>query len=66
MNPKILRDYHDELTKSLEGIKPENIVNYDESGFRDDPGRSSAIFSRTDKDHIKIIEHSKAGFFSIF
>jgi hypothetical protein len=40
------RKYHDfskedldELAITLEGVPPQNIINYDETCFTDDPGR---------------------------
>lgn len=42
----MLTNYHNELTKTLEGLKPENIFNYDESNLSDDPGKKKLIFKR--------------------
>lgn len=39
VNEKTLEDYIAHLEKSLEGIPPENIYNYDETNLRDDPGK---------------------------
>ena len=41
---KAIDDYFDELEKSLEGLPPEAIFNYDESNLSDDPGKKKLIF----------------------
>ena len=35
----VINNYFDELSISLAGIPPENILNYDETGLTDDPGK---------------------------
>lgn len=37
ITPNIINGYFDELTKELEGVPVENIVNYDETNLTDDP-----------------------------
>ena len=32
-NARVIQEYHDHLTKTLEGVPPENILNYDETNF---------------------------------
>ena len=41
-----LDDYFDELATSLDGLPPENIVNYDESSLTNDPRKAKCIFRR--------------------
>lgn len=36
---EVLRKFYDELTVTMEGVDPRNVVNYDESAFVDDPRR---------------------------
>lgn len=51
--------YFDNLEKTLEGIPPQNIANYDETNFTDDPGSKKAIFRRGIKYPENIMAHSK-------
>ena len=51
--------YFRNLEESLEGVHPANIVNYDETGFSDDPGRSKAISRRGARTAERVIDHSK-------
>jgi hypothetical protein len=39
VSPEIIISYFDELAITLEGVPPQNIINYDETCFTDDPGR---------------------------
>lgn len=41
--------YFDNLKKSLEGVDPELILNYDETNLSDNPGTTKCIFSRGTK-----------------
>lgn len=38
VSPAIIRSYMQHLSKSVEGVKPEHIFNYDETNVQDDPG----------------------------
>lgn len=60
VSPAILNSYFDELAVSLEGIPPENIVNYDETCFTDDPGRKKVVVRRTNKHAERVMDHSKS------
>ncbi|KAK9686715.1 CENP-B N-terminal DNA-binding domain [Popillia japonica] len=46
VSPAILNSYFDELTTTLEGVPPDNILNYDETSFVDDPGRKRVVVRR--------------------
>jgi hypothetical protein len=37
------------FAKSVEGIPPENIVNFDETNFSDDPGSKKCLFKKRTK-----------------
>lgn len=41
-----LEQYFNELEKTLEGVNPELIINYDETNMTDDPGRKKVIVRR--------------------
>ena len=52
--------YFQRLQESLDGVPASNIVNYDETGFADDPGRCRAIFRRGARSAENVIDHSKS------
>ncbi|XP_062556481.1 uncharacterized protein LOC134221293 [Armigeres subalbatus] len=41
-----IRTYMDHLRRTIEGIPPQNIFNYDETNLADDPGKKLAICKR--------------------
>lgn len=46
VNSETISAYFHELKKTLDGVSPENIINYDETNLTDDPGRRKMIFKR--------------------
>lgn len=56
---KIVNDYFDNLDKELLNIPPENIINYDETNFMDDPGRTKVLVRRTSKHADNIMDSTK-------
>jgi len=66
INEEDISQYIDRLEETLNGIPPENIVNYDESGLADDTGRRSFIFSRGVKYPEKVQNTSKTSFSVMF
>ena len=48
------------ISKSLAGVFPENIINYDETNLSDDPGRRRLIFKRGARCPERIINGTKA------
>lgn len=44
-----INEYFSELKKSIDGIPAENIVNYDETNFSDDPGKPKVVCKRGSK-----------------
>ncbi|KAJ8943860.1 hypothetical protein NQ314_009630 [Rhamnusium bicolor] len=52
--------FFEELTKTLEGVKPEAIFNYDESNLSDDPGKKKLIFHRGVKYPYNVINFTKS------
>ncbi|XP_055838495.1 uncharacterized protein LOC129906661 [Episyrphus balteatus] len=61
-----MSSYFNNLENSLEGIPPENISNYDETNFTDDPGSKKAIFSRGVKYPEQVMAHSKSSISLMF
>ena len=51
--------YFDNLQESLNGVPPENIVNYDETNLTDDPGRKHSIFRRGIKYPDRVMNSTK-------
>lgn len=39
----MLRDYVDNLTKTMENVPPENVYNFDETNLTDDPGSKKCV-----------------------
>ena len=60
VSQEVILEYFRNLETSLTGVPPQNIVNYDETGFVADPGRRRAIFRRGARKTDKVIDHSKA------
>ena len=56
----VIDAYFDELEKSLEGLPPKAIFNYDESNLSDDPGKKKMIFRRGVKYPDLVINHTKS------
>lgn len=56
----MLGAFHDELSRSLEGIRPDAIFNYDESNLSDDPGKKLMIFKRGVKYPDNVVNFSKS------
>lgn len=62
----IINTYFDNLAVSLENIPPENIVNYDETNFLDDPGRTKVLIRKKSKHTDSIMDSSKSATSVIF
>lgn len=60
VDAELLSSFFDELAKTLEGVKPEAIFNYDESNLSDDPGKKKLIFHRGVKYPDNVINFSKS------
>lgn len=57
---EILNEYFDNLSTSLKDVPPENILNYDESGFVDDPGRNKVLVRKKSKHAERVMDFSKS------
>jgi len=51
--------YFDNLSNSLDGVPPSNILNYDETNLTDDPGRRKIITKRGTKYPERVMNSSK-------
>jgi hypothetical protein len=59
ISPDTVRAFHAQIAPNLEGVPSKNIFNYDETGFKDDPGSEDAFFGGSCKIYEKIRNHSK-------
>lgn len=46
VSPEVLNEYFQRLEEELKDVPPQNIVNYDETNLRDDPGKKKVIVKR--------------------
>lgn len=60
INEEILTNYINHLQKTLDGVPPQNIWNYDESNLTDDPGCKKVLTKRGVKYPEKVRNASKA------
>jgi len=56
----VVNEYFDNLEISLSGITPQNIINYDETNFVDDPCRIKVLVRKTSKHADNIMDSSKS------
>ncbi|KAK3765045.1 hypothetical protein RRG08_023563 [Elysia crispata] len=59
-NVETVNNYFAELSKTLQGVPPQNIINYDETNLTDDPGRRRMIFRRGVKYPERILNGTKS------
>ena len=50
----------DNLSKTLEGVEPQHIINYDETNIVDNPGKIKRIYRRGSKKNEKVLNTSKS------
>lgn len=56
----VINAYFDNLAVTLENIPPQNIVNYDDTNFIDDPGRTKVLIRKNAKQADSIMDSSKS------
>lgn len=66
VSPDIVRSFFTAISPNLQGVQASNIYNYDETGFKDDPGAEEAFFGGGCKNFEKIQNHSKSQFSVMF
>jgi len=54
------------MLKSIEGVPPENLLNFDETNLSDDPGRKKVLMKKGTKYPERIMSHSKSAVSIIF
>lgn len=60
VSPETLNEYFQRLDEELKNVPPENIVNYDETNLRDDPGKKKVIVKRGCKYPERVMNSSKS------
>lgn len=55
----VINSYFDELYQAIENVPPENVINYDETNFSDDPGKIKVITKRGSKHCDRVMDTSK-------
>ncbi|XP_055523105.1 uncharacterized protein LOC129717269 [Wyeomyia smithii] len=61
-----IKNYFDNLATTVDGVPPENIINYDETNFSDDPGSKRVVVQRGQKHVDTVMDHSKSSFSVMF
>ncbi|KAJ4428579.1 hypothetical protein ANN_24623 [Periplaneta americana] len=59
INDTVVNQYFDNLEMSVKEVPPQNIVNYDETNFTDDPGNETVIVRRGCKHPERILGTTK-------
>ncbi|XP_065652789.1 uncharacterized protein LOC136080108 [Hydra vulgaris] len=59
VNEEILKDYIQQLSKTVQNVPPSNIYNYDETNLSDDPGSKKCLVKRGNKYPANIRNTSK-------
>lgn len=61
-----LQKYFNNLEQTLEGVPPQNIINFDETNLSDDPGRIKCLFKRGVKYPERVMNSSKTAISLMF
>jgi hypothetical protein len=66
VNSFIVNEFFDNLEISLDGIPPENIINYDETNLSDNPGERKCVVKRGCKHPERVMNSTKASYYIMF
>lgn len=66
VNEEIINEFFDNLEIELNGVPAENIFNFDESGFHDDPKKKKMIFQRKCRNPEVIRNSTKSCYTAVF
>lgn len=61
-----LNEFYENLKVTLEGVPPENIINYDETNLTDDPGKKKILVRRGTKYPERVINSTKSSISIMF
>jgi hypothetical protein len=53
-------EYFDNLEKTMDGVLPEDVINYDETNATDDPGEEKVVVRKATKHAERIMDSSKS------
>nr|XP_034836309.1 uncharacterized protein LOC117992707 [Maniola hyperantus] len=65
-NTEEISEYFENLRISLDGVPKENLVNYDETNFTDNPGAQRCVFRKGVKYPERVLNHSKGAISVMF
>lgn len=63
---EIITTYFDNLEVTLDDVPPDNIINYDETNFTDDPESKKVVVRRGQKHVENVLDHSKTSYSVMF
>jgi len=66
LDVETLEKYFDAVEETLAEVPPENLINFDETNFTDDPGSVKVITRRGSRHVERIIDHSKTSISVMF
>lgn len=62
----VLKKFYENLKVTLDGVPPENIINYDETNLTDDPGKKKIIVRRGTKYPERVMNSTKSSISVMF
>ncbi|XP_055615154.1 uncharacterized protein LOC129761457 [Toxorhynchites rutilus septentrionalis] len=66
VDPRTINEYFDNLATTVDDVPSENMINYDETYFSDDPGSTKVVVQRGQKHVDRVMDHSKSSFSVMF
>jgi hypothetical protein len=66
ISTEFVNKFFENISHVLEGVPPTNIINYDETNFTNNPGKSQMIFMRGIKYPDKVMNFSKTSYLVMF
>ena len=60
VSPAIVESFFSHYAQSIEGVPPENLLNFDETNLFDDPGRKKVLMKKGTKYPERIMSYSKS------
>ena len=62
----VINEYFDNLSQTLDGVPPHNILNYDETCFTDNPGEKKYVIRRGCKHPERVVNSTKSSISVMF
>lgn len=62
----VVNEYFDNLAETIRDVPPENIINFDETNFTDDPESKKVIVRKGQKHVENVLDHSKTSYSVMF